>query len=141
MSKFDEIKADYKVTAHVPDMDMIRILRENRDAGMEWVIIVVSNAAILFATRKFGNRLSRFDILPLDEIVIEEEYGFIDSENSDSVSSATGDKVRSVGFTKGLKIPLADYDILLAKLNSLDAMEKAYEEDRKKMNTIKVIAR
>lgn len=123
---YNSTDCDYKFDAPVEDIDIPRILTENRAVGDEYVVIMNDGFFMAFFTKKFAKRLLKHNLVKITEIIEDELYGFVDPDTN-TTNSIKGKNIRSVGFTFGMIDRNTKLDKTIASISSLAACEMSAE--------------
>lgn len=145
---FKEIQADYQVTDKIEKIDIARILRENKEAGCQYVFILTNKDFAVFMTKKFSSRLDALGLMEIQAVEDEGSYGLMTIEDGSSVSGVAtyvpGNVIRSTGFVNYVSGVTCNYKLLKNILDNIDLIEEKFEEDRLKeisnMSVVKILA-
>jgi hypothetical protein len=142
---FKNIKAGYQITDMIENIDLIRILRENKNSGCNYVFILTEKDYVAFFTKKMSNRLKKLDIFNVINVEDDYNFGIVKIEEGFGVmSSIAGNIVRSIGYTSFIGNTICNYSKIMDVVRNIDIIEDYLESEKfaklSKMNVVKVIS-
>lgn len=130
---FSAVKADYQITSNINNIDIARIIIENKHEA-KCIFIASRDNFIVLVKKKFANIIEKNIISDIiDPVHYNVCYGFKDAKKG-----AYGHFIISNGFTHFAIYPIAEYNNIFSTLKDVDSAEAKRVERLVNVETIKV---